>query len=430
MRFPDLQAWLAWQETLHPSEIELGLDRLRTVLARMDLSRPGFPVLSVAGTNGKGSTVAFLEAFLRAAGYRTGAYLSPHLRKYNERIRLDGREADDMAICQAFERIDQARDDVSLTYFEFGTAAALSLFSEAAVDVAIMEVGLGGRLDAVNAVDAAGAVVTVVDLDHQEWLGPDRESIGREKAGIFRAGAPAVCADPDPPHSLLETACQMGAPLRLLNRDYRMVADDSGCWTYNAPDGALESLPLPAMGGAMQLGNAAAAIALLSQRPGGLTVDVTSIRAGLRQASLPGRMQWLERRPELVLDVAHNPHAAANLAQCLRARSASGRTLAVLGMYRDKDAAGVAGAVATQVDAWYLAGLDGPRGQTAGELAGRIEKAASNTSVRLHRDVVQAFRAATTDAKAGDRVLVFGSFATVGAVLDCIDRAPAREAAK
>ncbi|MFO1284065.1 MAG: bifunctional tetrahydrofolate synthase/dihydrofolate synthase [Burkholderiales bacterium] len=416
-----LEGWLAYLESLHPRAIALGLDRVRAVLARLDL-RIDAPVVTVTGTNGKGSTSAMLASMLRAAGYRTGLYQSPHLVRYNERVKIDGREAGDDELVDAFHAVEDARtaegEVVPLTYFEFGTLAALLLCARARVEALVLEVGLGGRLDAVNAIDADVAVVTSIDLDHQDWLGADRESIGREKAGIFRAGRMAVCGDRDPPASLVAAAAALGAPLIVAGRDFRAVAEGRQ-WRYEGPGGARYGLPLPALPGSFQIGNAACAIAALDGLSDRLPVSSGALREGLVSVELPGRFQVLPGRPTRVLDVAHNPHAARTLAATLGEMGYHARTLAVFGMLADKDAAGVVEAMRGRVDAWFLATLPPPRGATAGALAAILQRAGvASDRIRLHDDAAAAWRAAVGEALEADRIVAFGSFLTVAAVLD------------
>ncbi|MFO1422884.1 MAG: bifunctional tetrahydrofolate synthase/dihydrofolate synthase [Candidatus Competibacteraceae bacterium] len=415
MRFTTLNDWLCWQETLHPKAIELGLERVRTVLRRLRPNAPPFAVITVGGTNGKGSCVAFLDAILRAAGYRVGAYISPHLLRYNERIRVDGVEADDEALCQTFARIDAARGDVSLTYFEFGTLAALERFWEAGVEVAVLEVGLGGRLDAVNAVDADAALVTSIALDHTDWLGPDRDSIGHEKAGIYRPARPAVCADPDPPLRLLEHARAIGARLLRVGSDYDF-SRVGVTWRWQSDEARFDDLPSPALTGEHQLGNAAAALMTLTSLRDRLPVDAVAIRAGLARAWLPGRFQIVPGPVEWILDVAHNPAAAAALADQLRNRACAGHTWAILGLLADKDADGVIEALAGVVDEWRPVALAGARGRPGADLAARLRSAGLRT-VAPHDDIVEACQVACAGASIGDRIVVLGSFHLVAPVL-------------
>ena len=411
-----LADWLARLEQLHPSTIDLGLERVRRVKDALGLA-PDFPLAVVGGTNGKGSTCAYLEAILGAAGYRTGLYTSPHLLRYNERVRIAGREASDAELVAAFEKVDVARGDTSLTYFEFGTLGAMAQFIDAGVDVAILEVGLGGRLDAVNVFDADAAIVTGVDLDHMDYLGDSREQIGFEKAGIYRAGRPAICADPAPPASLLGHARHIGADLRCVEQDFSAQREGDH-WTYRGVDTHWPDLPLPAMAGACQLRNAAGALAVLEAMRGRLPVSGTAIRQGLAVARVPGRFQRIARAPEIILDVAHNPEAARMLAATLREQPASGRTLAVVGMLADKDAAGVFAALRGEIDAWWTCAPDSPRAQDAAALAAVLRAHAGAAPVSVQPDVQRALAEARSAAHEDDRILVFGSFYTVAAVLD------------
>lgn len=415
-RFSTLAEWLAWQETLHPKAIDLGLERVREVARRLGLERPARRVITVGGTNGKGSCVAFLEAILSAGGYRVGAYTSPHLLRYNERIRVAGAEADDATLCQTFARIDAARGAVSLSYFEFGTLAALDIFRAAAVDVAVLEVGLGGRLDAVNSVDSDAAVVTSVALDHEEWLGSDRNSIGWEKAGIFRPGRPAICADPAPPPRLLEYARTVNALLYCYLSDYNFQ-QQSEEWTWRHGNMTLPSLPLPRLFGDHQLGNAAAALMALTALSQELPVNPEAIRQGLLQASLPGRFQVFPGPVEWILDVAHNPHAAAALARGLGQRSCPGRTHVVLGMLKDKNAAAVAQQLNPVTDCWYALSLDNPRGRSGQELAAALSAGGVTRPVVVCGGVQETCRAAAQAADPRDRIVVTGSFYTVAQAL-------------
>ena len=414
-RFATLDDWLFWQETLHPRAIDLGLERVRAVLRRLQPEPPPYVVITVGGTNGKGSCVALLETILRAAGYRVGTYTSPHLSRYNERIRIDGDEAGDESICRAFARIDAARGDHSLTYFEFGTLAALELFRNAAIDVAVLEVGLGGRLDAVNIVDADAALVVSIDIDHIEWLGPDRDSIGYEKAGIYRPGRPAICADADPPARLLDYAQNLGARLHRIGRDYGF-ARTGQTWRWWSEDAELDELPPPALAGEHQFGNAAAAIATLLSLRHRLPIQLDAIRAGLSEVRLPGRFQTIPGPVEWILDVAHNPRAAAVLADNLRKRPRTGRTSAIIGLLADKDANGVIRELAGIVDEWYTATLDGPRGRAGADLAALLRTVVGARATACG-DALEACRAARIAARPGDRIVALGSFHVVAPVL-------------
>jgi dihydrofolate synthase/folylpolyglutamate synthase len=355
-----------------------------------------------------------IESVLASAGYRTGLYTSPHLLRYNERIRIGGREAGDADLIGAFSRIDRVRSDTSLTYFEFGTLAAVDLFVRAGVEVAILEVGLGGRLDAVNAFDADCAVVTSVDLDHMDYLGPDRESIGFEKAGIFRSGRPAICGDEDPPESLVARAREVGARLDLIGRDFGFRAEP-GQWQFWSMVGRRSALPYPALRGTYQLSNAATVLATLDQFRQALPVDMGAIRRGLLDVELPGRFQVLPGRPMVILDVGHNPHAARSLAASLRALPKAGRTIAVFAMLKDKDIDGVVAEVQTEIDEWFVAGLPGPRGAGAARIAHAL--AGVYAPVAQFDTPSAAYQQAIRSAGQNDRILVFGSFYTVAAVL-------------
>ena len=432
-----LEQWLSFVETLHPKSIAMGLERVSAVAARMDV-RVGCPVITVAGTNGKGSTCAIVESIYRCAGYRTGLYTSPHLLRFNERVRVDGMDASDAALIAAFEAVEAARTahaprsrtasspqggegrgegPTPLTYFEFSTLAALWLFASARLDVLILEVGLGGRLDAVNIVDADVAIVTTIDIDHAEWLGTTREAIGREKSGIFRAGRPAICGDADPPQSLLEHARSVGAVLWRIGVDYRFVSEGTQ-WRYEGPGGARFGLPFPALRGAYQLQNAATALAAIDALRARLPVAGGAVRDGLVHVVLPGRFQVLPGRPAVVLDVAHNPQAARVLADALSSMGYFERTFAVFGMLADKDIEAVARALAPRIDCWYVAKLPGPRGASQARLVSALREANVDASaIHCFDDIANAFAAARKDAHDTDRIAAFGSFLTVAAAL-------------
>jgi dihydrofolate synthase/folylpolyglutamate synthase len=416
-RFATVAQWLAWQETLHPRAVDLGLERVRAVARRLDLEHPPYRIISVGGTNGKGSCVAFLRAILQAAGYRVGAYTSPHLLRYNERIAVDGEALSDAALCQAFKEIDAARGAVSLTYFEFGTLAALQVFRAARVEVAVLEVGLGGRLDAVNVVDADAALITAIGIDHVEWLGADRASIGFEKAGIYRARRPAVCADPDPPASLIDHAQAIGARLFLAGRDYHFERH-ADHWNWRHRRIRLDKLPLPRLPGAHQVGNAAAVLMTLAPLEQDLPVPRAAMTTGLSRAYIAGRFQIVPGPVEWILDVAHNAHAAEALAQGLRERPRAGRTRVVLGLLADKDAASLAETLNSVVDAWYPATLSGPRGRTGEQLATVLQAVAGRRVTGAYASITDACRTAAGQAQAGDRIVVCGSFYAVAEALE------------
>jgi len=417
-RFERLDDWLDWQQRLHPATIELGLERVARVLARTGWTPPLVPVITVGGTNGKGSCVALLEAMLRAGGWRVGTFTSPHLVDYRERIRIDGRKVSAASLVVAFERIGDALGPDSLTFFEFNTLAALLVFETAAPDAIVLEVGLGGRLDAVNIVAPAVAVVVSIGLDHMEWLGPDEESIGREKAGIFRAGRPAICGMPDPPRSIPAHARAIGAQLLIRGTDFDGRPVGPGQWDYLVA-GKVEhaALPLPALPGPIQVANAATALAALGRLSDRLPLNRAAICAGLQSVRLSGRFQRVDdsRGFEWVFDVAHNPAAAATLAANLRALPVPGRTFAVCGMLGDKDVPGVVGALRGAIDEWFAASSEGPRAIDASEL----ERRALDAGVTLQAagSIPAAMQRAASLARPGDRIVVFGSFHTVGPAL-------------
>ena len=417
-----LAEWLSYQERVNVHSIELGLDRVRVVWQRMGAPAPARRTITVGGTNGKGSTVALLEAMLTAAGLRVAAFTSPHLLVYNERIRIAGANADDAALIASFERIEAARgagsdDAIPLTYFEFGTLAALDLFARARLDVAVLEVGLGGRLDAVNIVDADVAVVTTVDLDHMDWLGPDRDSIGREKAGIARAGRPVIVGEEDPPAGLLDALVACGARVERAGRDFRVERHVDG-WRWQHRDGGVMELPDPALPAPVQFANAAAAIAALHALwtndtflPFASKRALAAVRAGLHEVRIAARLQSLGGDPRLVVDVGHNPQAARALADWLDAQPPA-RVHAVYGALADKDVAGVIGALGGRIAHWHLAGLDraSPRGMTAAALAAVMQQTLPGAPFGVHHDVASALAAARAAAQPGECILAFGSF--------------------
>ncbi|WP_058835335.1 bifunctional tetrahydrofolate synthase/dihydrofolate synthase [Luteimonas abyssi] len=419
-----LADWLAHIERGHPARIALGLDRVRAVAGRLGLGAPARRTIVVGGTNGKGSTVAFIEAIALEAGWRTGAYTSPHLLRYNERVRIDGREADDAALVAAFVAVEAARADTPLTYFEAGTLAALWLFARAGLDLAVLEVGLGGRLDAVNIAEPDVAVITTVDLDHQDWLGDDRETIGAEKAGIARAWRPLVLGDDLPPSSVVGHAYRIGAPAIVFGSDFFADPPEGARWRWRELDYAID-LPVPRLPGTIQMRNAAVAIAALRALPD--TVPDAAVARGVATADVRGRLQRIEVRPgvTVLVDVGHNPQAARTLARTLAETPVAGRTLAVYAALADKDAAGVVDALAGQVDGWWLAGLDegGARGRDADALAAALAGGAAADAARS-QDVATALADALADARAGDRVLVFGSFLTAAQALAALPEPP------
>jgi dihydrofolate synthase/folylpolyglutamate synthase len=415
-----LDAWLDYQQQVHPSAIELGLDRVRAVAARLGLPASGIVTLTIGGTNGKGSSATLAALIYRQAGYRAGLYRSPHLLRYNERVVIDGDEASDSALCRAFAAIEQARGEIALTYFEFGTLAALWLFREAGVQVQVLEVGLGGRLDAVNIVDADAAMVTNIGLDHEDWLGAGREAIGFEKAGIFRAQKPAVVVDPLPPASLLKQALQIGAQLQRLDVDYRYQADGES-WSWQSGRSRYDALPLPGLRGAAQLRNAAGVLAAIEALQSQLSVNETAIRAALPQLKLAGRF---ENRGRWWFDVAHNTEAAEVLADNI-AQTFPGRApWLLLGMLSDKPIENVARVLAPQVAGASFVSLPPPRGLDAQTLQQRA--ASAGLHGKAVPDIADAMRDAAAQVGEGTPVLVCGSFLTVAMAIELLDKGVVR----
>jgi dihydrofolate synthase/folylpolyglutamate synthase len=409
-----LADWLTHLESLHPKTIALGLERVAQVKQRLDLA-PDFPVIVVGGTNGKGSVCAMLESILHAAGYKVGCYTSPHLLRYNERVRIAKQQASDAELCASFEAIEQARGDTELTYFEFGTLAAMQCFIAHKVDVAILEVGLGGRLDAVNVFDADVAIVTSVDIDHTDYLGDTREQIAFEKAGIFRQGKVAICADSDVPAALREHARQIGAELWCIGADFGPRAHQ-GQWDHFGKVGGRSALPYPALRGAFQLQNASAVLAALDVLKERMPVSMEAVRRGLIEVELAGRFQFIPGKPQWILDVAHNPHAARSLAKNL-ADLPPARTFAVLAMLKDKDMAGVVRALDAQVDVWLVAGIDAPRGATSTELLQVVLGLLVRGEVVDCGSIENALNEASNRAGENDRIAALGSFYTVAEVM-------------
>ncbi|TXI62707.1 MAG: bifunctional tetrahydrofolate synthase/dihydrofolate synthase [Limnohabitans sp.] len=422
-----LQEWLDFCEQLHPVTIDMGLDRVRQVAARLDL-RFDCPVITVAGTNGKGSTCAMLEAILLQAGYRTGVYTSPHLVHFEERCRLSGSSATPEALAEAFAAVEAVRGDVSLTYFEFSTLAILWRMSRSSLDAVILEVGLGGRLDAVNIVDADCAVITSIDLDHMAILGHDREAIGREKAGIMRSGRPVVVSDPVPPQSVLDQAEALGADLWRFGRDFNFSGDKQQ-WSWAGRGRRYSGMAYPALRGANQLVNASGVLAALETLRTRIPVTAQAVRNGLAMVELPGRFQIVPGEPVLVLDVAHNPHSVAALAENMDAMGFYPTTHAVFGAMADKDLVPMLQRVNPLIDRWYFTDLPLPRASTAVALeqAWQSQNHRKDVSSSVHADPLAALQAAISAAGPADRIVVFGSFYTVGGVLkDGVPRLQAR----
>ncbi|AXF76509.1 bifunctional tetrahydrofolate synthase/dihydrofolate synthase [Erwinia tracheiphila] len=403
-----LVTWLHYLENLHGQSVDPGLERIAQVAQQLDLLTPAPFIFTVAGTNGKGTSCRMLETLLLAAGYRVGVYSSPHLLRYTERVRVQGAELAESDHTASFARIEAGRGNISLTYFEYSTLSALALFKQLALDVVILEVGLGGRLDATNIVNADIAVITSIALDHTDYLGPDRESIGREKAGIFRSGKPAVVGEPDMPLSIAEVAKSVGATLLREGQAWSYTVGEND-WCFHDDRGDLAGLPLPQI----PLPNAATVLAAL--RASSLDIDPAIIRHWLDKVVVTGRFQTISDSPRIILDVAHNPHAAAWLAGQLGRLAKNGSVHAVVGMLHDKDIPGTLACLKPQIDRWYCAPLDGPRGARADELMAHL------TDADAFSCVADAFAHARRQALAQDIVLVCGSFHTVGQVMEMLE---------
>lgn len=439
MRFSSLPEWLNWQEALHPSAIELGLDRVTEVFKRLHSTLPSIPVITVAGTNGKGSSVALLESIYQTAGYKTGVYTSPHLLRYNERIHLNGEEVSDDVICEAFERIDQARlnhlhrednKEISLTYFEFGSLAALDIYYREKPDVIILEVGLGGRLDVVNIIDADVALITSIGIDHTGWLGHDRETIAVEKAGIMRKNRPAIFSSLDMPQSIKKVADEVGAVLYQRGQAFDWqggigttgidTSSDSGTaqsWNWKSDKKQRTALPLPNIRGQHQIDNAAGVLMAIECLADKLPVNQQQIKAGLLSVSMLGRFQCItatdSTAPLYILDVAHNEDSVACLGELLSEQTCGGKTFAVLGMLEDKDHANALARLLPQVSSWFIADLEVARGMKGADLAKVVKSLDTNAKVACFTSVKDAIKAANLAAEASDRVVIFGSFYTV-----------------
>lgn len=418
-----LADWLAYLEQLHPTAIDMGLDRVRAVVGRLGLTRPAPLVITVTGTNGKGSTCAFIAALLSSQGYKVGSYSSPHLLRYNERVQFDGHQASDDQLCQAFFAVESARGEVSLTYFEMGTLAAFWLFEQSGLDAVVLEVGLGGRLDAVNVIDADLAVITNIGLDHADWLGDTRDSVAYEKAGVMRDGVPALCGDLDVPGPLLEHAESLKSPLFLRGRDFDLALDPhSWHWRGVGSGGEpleLHDLPL------LSLPMENAALALQAYATLALPWEPAALSAALQRTRVVGRLDsrqisWRGREIALLLDVGHNPHAASYLAQRLEQRPVDGRRLAVFGLLADKDLNGVLEAMSSCIAGWAVAPLPTPRTQSATQLAAALLE--RGASVSQYASFEQALDAQCAKAEADDEVVVFGSFYCVAAALDWLEQ--------
>ena len=416
----NLAQWLSWQETLHLSEIDLGLDRIRKVAQKLNLLSPAFPIITVAGTNGKGSTVALFESIFKAQGYITGSYTSPHLIDYNERIKLASVNASDDLIVEAFEAIDEARCDISLTYFEFGTLASMFIFKQQKVDVAILEVGLGGRLDASNLWDTSLAIITNIGIDHVDWLGDNREVIAIEKAGIMRKDIPAICGDLNPPNNIANEAKRIGAKLYQINSTFFYEVNNQTTWTWTGFDKTYE-LPFPNLSGDFQVNNAATVIAGLKAIEKILPVKEIAIKQGLLNVSLIGRLQTIHNEPEWLIDVAHNPHAAKQLAKHIQNNPVVGKNIALFSMLNDKDIKKVIEIMNIQIDEWHLVELEGTRSTPLNELkvliAQQNNSNDSNKIIKTHRSFFEAGKSLKSSSNLQDRVVAFGSFLVVSEVI-------------
>ena len=416
LRFNSLDKWLVWQESLHFTAIELGLERCRRVANNMGLLKPSYNVISVAGTNGKGSSITMLDQILRNANYKVGRYTSPHLLKYNERICINGQEVTDTELCESFDRIDRARGDISLTYFEFGTLAALDLFRQHNVELAILEVGLGGRLDAVNVLDADVALITSIDIDHQQWLGDNRESIAREKAGIFRNKALAICSDPNPPQSLLDCAEALGTPLLVSGRDY-YYSFNNDSWSWNSNESSMKELPRPMQYCDFQLQNAAGVLMVLDKIQHEYPVSREDIRQGLNSFRLNGRMQIIPGEIPKVLDVAHNRESVRVLVENLREMPCLGKTHILVGMLKDKDHLEVFKVLKEVANSWNIVSLSQDRGCDAKTLLLDLHALGIDDNVSEFESVDKALDKLHQSSTSGDRIVITGSFLTVGAAL-------------
>ncbi len=418
MRFNQLSEWLEWQETLHSKKIELGLERVEKVAGAMGLSAPKYKTIVVAGTNGKGSTVTILESIFHHAGYRVGAYTSPHLLHYNERIRVKQQNVDDDSLCNAFNIVDKSRGDISLSYFEFGTLAAMQIFSESEIDVAIYEVGLGGRLDAVNILDGDVSIVTSIGIDHEQWLGSTRESIGFEKAGVFRVNRPAICGDDNPPNSLVEHANNLGAELLQINKDFSFQILDDESWSFSNGSLHWDSLPKPGLYGEKQIGNAATALMALNRIDDVLPVTRECIDRGLSNLSLPGRFQRIHGPCEIILDVAHNLDSAKVLVDNLRKLKPATKTIAVFAVLADKDVCGIVECVGGMFDEWHISQLDSERTLDKENLKKQLDDCCHECVIYSYSSIAQAYKTAKNSVDESMRIVVFGSFLTVAEALN------------
>ena len=421
-RFESLQDWLSWQETLHPTEIELGLQRVADVYETLYSEKFYCPVVTVAGTNGKGSSVKMLESIYRAAGYKTASYTSPHLLSYNERIGINGSPVEDQLIVNAFQRIDDARGDISLTYFEFGTLAALDIFMQQRPDIVLLEVGLGGRLDAVNIIDSDVALITSIGIDHTDWLGSDRETIGREKAGIMRHSKPTVCSDPDIPRSIEQYANELGISLYRLTHEFSYFVNED-TWSWKCSDVVRDQLSVPALKGGHQYQNAAGVLTVIQLLVDQLPVTYQAICQGLQNSHLAGRFQALPGRPNWLWDVAHNTDSIAQLAQVLADSPVPGRTYALLGMLADKDIHSALRGIKGQIDSWHISQLSTPRSSTVEKLAEVLKSLdVEADQITAHSSFKPAWSELESLVTEDDRLVIFGSFYAVAEAMRLVDK--------
>ena len=410
-----LKDWLGYIESIHPSTIDLTLERIKVVVERLNLDI-SFSIITVGGTNGKGSTCAILESIYKEAGYKVGCYTSPHFLHFNERIKIQANPVSDDLICEAFTKIESIRKEISLTYFEYGTIAAMIIFADADLDIAILEVGLGGRLDAVNVFDSDCAIVTSIDLDHMDYLGHTREAIGFEKAGIYRANKIAICGDFDPPQSLINHCESIQAELKIIGKDFAYEAHHDS-FDFLIESSFVMNLPLPSLQGFFQLTNASNALMAVKIMEDQLPLTETSIQQGIASALLPGRFQEVKINPSLILDVAHNPHAAKSLRDNLRTHSVSGKTIAVFSILRDKDILGVVAAVSLDIDTWYIAEIENERAANIDTICKAIQKVNPSAHIVTFKNIQEAYQFASNEVERNDRIIAFGSFYTVADIM-------------
>jgi dihydrofolate synthase/folylpolyglutamate synthase len=414
----NLTDWLGYIESIHPSTIDLTLERIKIVIERLNLDI-SFPILTVGGTNGKGSTCSILESIYREAGYKVACYTSPHFLNFNERIKIQTLAVSDEVICEAFSRIESAREGVTLTYFEYGTIAAMIIFSEAHVDVAILEVGLGGRLDAVNVFDADCAIVTTVDLDHMDYLGHTREAIGFEKAGIYRTEKTSICGDFDPPQSLIKHAELIHADLKIIGKDFGYEAHHDS-FDFLIDSTFVMNLPLPKLQGDFQLANATNALMAVKAMEDKLPLTEISIQKGITLTLLPGRFQEVKKMPSLILDVAHNPQAARSLSHNLKTHVVPGKTIAVFSILKDKDIFGVINELNLDIDDWFIAEIQNERAASIENISNTIQKINPSAHIEAFKNIQEAYQFASKEVTRNDRIIVFGSFFTVADIMKII----------